>query len=203
MKQLLGLLALSAALCIAAPAKADRIDNMEEEGIQSYCANEKELVFDGARARSLDVKPAIKPVTEQMRLDYFKSLESNQEYSFPKDAVYYDSSELNVRELAFFSEWVLKGWYLADELVKDFKEHNPDATGVFLTPGAIDTIARNHEKECLHRRAGKSVSNDYFLNVASSERIIERHDANSPQQAYCTEVAVKMYNSCMTGKEHK
>ena len=155
MKKLLLALMLVSTTVLAA---GDRIDAMDRAGVTGYCSNEKGLVVDGARARNKDVARAVKPTTEEQRSAMLLAYRGGPAFEFPTDAIYYNALDenndgLNEREVAFFTEWILKGWDMADYLIKDFLKHNPEGTSVFLTSGAIDTIARTHEQACLARRS--------------------------------------------------
>lgn len=151
-KSILGLLALSAMLCAVAPAKADRIDDMDKGGPEAYCMEEAGLVVAGAAARNQEVAKAIKAITPDIRAKMFLAMEGNLQFSFPADGVYYDDKELSAREVAFFTEYIFIGWDMADLYINASKKKIPDATSVIIDPSQLNSFGTMHFNSCMKRR---------------------------------------------------
>lgn len=206
LKNILGLLIFSAVLCAVAPAKADRIDDMDKQGPEAYCMEEAGLVVAGAVARNLDVAKVVKPIDQDMRAKMFLAMEGGDPFVFPKDGIYYDALDLNEREVAFFTEYAFLGWDMVDQVISDGKKRHPDATSVVIDPAQITNFGTLHFNTCMKRRVEKSKEKEAsgtgtgspITKVASNESLY-RHSPNTPQAEYCTDISVRRFNECMSG----
>lgn len=132
-----------ALLLMSTTVFADRIDNMNEQGVEGWCMNETEIIGMGLTYHRMGAPRVFKPVTDDMRAKAFLAMEAGENYVFPKEAMWYDPKDLNDRELKFLTEYIFKGW--------DYGIIPDEAASTFLN---------EYFEECLVRRKNQKPESD-------------------------------------------
>lgn len=191
MKHIVGLLVLSAVLCAVAPAKADRIDVLKSQDVSIYCSGEAQAFYDGFNYRVYGTERKFKNISTE-------EFEHKTHEDPPKDGMYYvDLDKYTKQEQDFINSHVLDGYDFATELIKK-------GTKIELGDSIVSESAQKYFEKCAQEEAARRVmpktdNSSNLHRTASNQRFNESYDPNTPQQAYCTDVAVKHYNACMIG----
>lgn len=187
MKQILGLLAISAALCFAAPAKADRLDTLNTYDVRAYCDVTTRFFNGGADGNKTGHARKI----SQVRPEFYEYLEHH--VPLPKNSMWVTEwDSLSKVEQAFMEGITFEGW----DAYEEFKKHNVDPD--------VELMTQTYFEGCLEKRTKEQVSPKTkidFHKTASSQTIAKniREDlcSNIKSDIYtiAEEVVMNRYNS--------
>lgn len=179
LNQIIGLLALSAMLCWAAPARADHVDDAKKEGPEHYCQGLAQVFHDGADFQLSGAERDLKSIS---RKDY--EVEAAKGNDAPKDGIYYiDFDTFTDQEKEVITYNVQAGW--------DFAKQFPNQ-------GDIEAATARWYGLCVRQFGKEERSESFIQRSASSEKIL-RYSPNGVQAEYCTDLSVRRYNECMNG----